>query len=282
MDLQLTGKKALVTGGSRGIGKATALELAREGCSVAIGSRNEGPLRQAADDIFRQTGTRVVPIPVNTADPASIKAFVSSAVEQLGGVDILINNAARTGGAREEADVYDETDEEQMIEDFREKVVGYLRCARAVAPHMKAAGWGRIINVSGGAGRFRGGLISAGVRNRSINHMTVSLANALGPYGINVVCVSPGTVVNERQMELHRQAAEREGTKLEERIQQWADRTMLLKRLALPEDLAVVTAFLCSPRSWLINGATIEANGGSSPDVRYDQKLDPWGAGILR
>ena len=83
-------------------------------------------------------------------------------------------------------------------------------------------------------------------------------------------------------MQLHRQAAERAGKPLDKYLMEWAERTTLVKRLAEPEDLAVVVAFLCSPRAWTINGATIEANGGSSPDVRYDQQMNPWEPGITR
>src|SRR5579885_3058153 len=98
MDLQLEGRKALVTGGSRGIGKAIARQLAREGCDVAICARSEGPLREAADELAKETGRKIVPIAGDTSKADSIKAMVAQAAEALGGLDILANCAARVGG----------------------------------------------------------------------------------------------------------------------------------------------------------------------------------------
>ncbi|HEY3150984.1 MAG TPA: SDR family NAD(P)-dependent oxidoreductase, partial [Candidatus Binatia bacterium] len=97
MDLQLQGKKAIVTGGSRGMGKAIARQLAREGCDVAIGSRTEGPLREAAAEITQDTGRMIVPLVLDTLSGGSIKAFVRRAAEALGGIHILANCAARVG-----------------------------------------------------------------------------------------------------------------------------------------------------------------------------------------
>src|SRR3972149_3184373 len=98
MDLQLQGKKAVVTGGSRGIGKAIARQLAREGCDVAICARNEGPLRASAEELARETGRKIVPVVADTMSPDDIKRFVDASAEAVGGMEILINSAARVGG----------------------------------------------------------------------------------------------------------------------------------------------------------------------------------------
>src|SRR5690606_4358466 len=115
-------KKALVTGGSRGIGKATALLLAREGCDVAICARNDGPLQEAADEIAKATGRKVFAMVCDTMDPQSIKDFVNRSAEELGGLHIVVNSAARVGGTPGNAETVLDTD---VLRDFEEKVVGY-------------------------------------------------------------------------------------------------------------------------------------------------------------
>jgi NAD(P)-dependent dehydrogenase (short-subunit alcohol dehydrogenase family) len=265
MDLQLKGKRAIVTGGSRGIGKAIARQLAREGCSVAICARTEGPLRETATELAEETGQRVLPIVCDTMDPASIKAFVAEAASGLGGIEIVVNSAARVGGAP--GNVEGVADED-VLRDFEEKVVGYMRVARAAVPHLKQAGWGRIVNISGGAGRSPGTAISGGVRNAGVVVLTKSLANTLGPSGINVNAIYPGGTLTEATLEQRRQEAERQGISLEQLLAQQADRT-LIKHLVTAEDIAAVAVFLCSPRAVGITGEAIAVNGGGSPDVHF-------------
>jgi NAD(P)-dependent dehydrogenase (short-subunit alcohol dehydrogenase family) len=280
MDLGLRGKRALVTGGSRGLGRGVARELLLEGCRVVVASRTEGPLVQAAKELAEETGGEIHAVPFDVMDGQSIKDCVATAVERLGGLDIVVNAAARTGGHGEEADVYPTASESGMIADYTEKVVGSLRLARAAEPHMKAAGGGRIVLFSGGAGRVRGGLISAGTRNRAINHLAVTLANALGRYGIGCVAVAPSMAVTERQMDAHRRASEQMGIPLDQYIASRAEKTTLLKRLVMAGDLAKVTCFLCSPMSWPINATLIELAGGASPDIHYELPPHaPWEPG---
>lgn len=277
MDLKLAGRRALVTGGSRGLGRATALELAREGCEVVLAARSEQPLVEAAAQISAETSTRVEAVPFDVTDKGSVNDLVKQAVDLLGGVDILINAAARTGGHSEEADVYATANEEGMVADYTEKVVGSLRLVRAVDPHMRAAGGGRIILFSGGAGRVRGGLVSAGARNRAINNLALTVANNLGKYGISCIAVAPGAAVTERQLESHKRAAELQGVTLEEVIEDRAAKTALTRRLVMADDVAKAVCFLCSPLSWPLNATVIDLNGGSCPDVHYDlEPHPPW------
>ena len=148
MDLQLTDKKAIVTGSSRGIGRAIARQLALEGCDVAICARTEGPLRQTATELARESGRKIVPIVCDTSNADSIKHFVTTAARELGGIHIVINNAARVGGTP--APLRPSVTPTSCT--TLKRVVGYLRTVQAAVPYLKQAGWGRVVNISGGAG----------------------------------------------------------------------------------------------------------------------------------
>jgi NAD(P)-dependent dehydrogenase (short-subunit alcohol dehydrogenase family) len=266
MDLQLQGKKAIVTGGSRGMGKAIARQLAREGCDVGIGARTEGPLREAAAEIARETGRNIVPLAVHTLDAESIKGFVRNAADALGGVHILANCAARVGGTI--PDNMDVISDEQIVKDFEEKFLGYYRCAREAAPHMKQAGWGRIINLSGGAGRTPGTAISTPARNISCVALTKSLANTLGPFGINVNAIYPGTTFTEAVLERSREQAKRQGKAPDAYLEELRQRS-LIRHLVTAEDIAYVVTFLCSALAISITGEAISVSGGANADMHY-------------
>jgi NAD(P)-dependent dehydrogenase (short-subunit alcohol dehydrogenase family) len=266
MDLQLRGKLAIVTGGSRGIGKAIARQLAREGCDVAIGARTEGPLREAATGIAEETGRKIVPLVVDTLNTDSIKGFVRLAAEALGGVHILANCAARVGGTI--PDNMDVITDEQIVKDFEEKFLGYYRCAREAVPYMKRAGWGRIVNLSGGAGRTPGTAISTPARNISCVALTKSLANTLGPFGINVNAIYPGTTITEAVLERHREQARLQGKSVETYLGELQQRS-LIRHLVTAEDIACVVTFLCSPLAISITGEAISVSGGANADMHY-------------
>lgn len=266
MDLQLLGKKAIVTGGSRGMGKAIARQLAREGCDVAIGARSEGPLCTAATEIAQQTGRKIVPLIVDTLDSESIMAFVKSAAAALGEIQILVNCAARVGGTI--PDAMDSITDEQIVRDFEEKFLGYYRCAREAAPYMKQAGWGRIINLSGGAGRTPGTAISTPARNIASVALTKSLANTLGPFGINVNAIYPGTTITEAVLERYEKHAQSLGKTLDAYLEELRRRSVI-RHLVTAEDVAQVVAFLCSPLSVSINGEAISVSGGVNADMHY-------------
>ena len=266
MDLQLLGKKAIVTGGSAGMGKAIARQLAREGCDVAIGARTDGPLREAATEITQETGRKIVPIIVDTLDGESIKQFVRQAAEALGGIHILANCAARVGGTI--PDNMDTISDEQIVKDFEEKFLGYYRCAREAAPYMKQAGWGRVINLSGGAGRTPGTAISTPARNIACVALTKSLANTLGPFGINVNAIYPGTTITEAVLQRNRGLAERQGKTLDAYLEELRQRNVI-RHLVTAEDVAQVVTFLCSPLAISVTGEAISVSGGVNADMHY-------------
>jgi NAD(P)-dependent dehydrogenase (short-subunit alcohol dehydrogenase family) len=265
LDLQLTGKKAIVTGASRGIGRAIARQLALEGCDVAICARTEERLKHAAADLAKESGRTVVPIVCDTLNADAIKRFVDTAARQLGGIHIVINNAARVGGTPGTVETVSDAD---VLRDFEEKVVGYLRTVQAAVPYLKQAGWGRVINISGGAGRAPGTAVSGGIRNIGTVNLTKSMANALGPYGINVNAIYPGQTITEATFERYAEQAQREGTTVEA-LHRAADERTVLKHVVTATDIGYVVAMLCSPLTIGVHGEAIGVDGGNRADMHY-------------
>src|SRR5437879_8294327 len=180
MDLELTGKVAVITGASRGVGKASARELANEGVEVAIGARHREALEEAAGELEQETGRRILPVPTDRTNWESVSRMVETNVVTMGRVDILVNNAATPGGLVRGA-LADASDE-ALLDDINTKVVGYFRCAKAVAPYMQRQGWGRIINI-GGMSRRQSVAIS-GMRNAAVAHRTTTPPTQLGRWAV--------------------------------------------------------------------------------------------------
>jgi len=266
MDLGLSGKVGLVTGGSRGIGKAVARQLAAEGMDVAIAAKTEETLQATAEELAEATGQRIFPVVVDTGDESSVRAMVERVASEFGRIDVLVNGAAVPGGGGPPP-ALEAITAEAFWADMNVKVLGYLRCAQAVAPHMRAQGWGRIINISGLAARSAGSTIGS-MRNVSVAAMTKNLANELGPDGINVTVVHPGMTYTERMPALFAARAEAQGITAEEAEQQYASGNSI-RHLVTAEEVADVIAFLASPRSIAINGDAIAVGGGAGTAIHY-------------
>jgi NAD(P)-dependent dehydrogenase (short-subunit alcohol dehydrogenase family) len=266
MDLGLTGKAALVTGGSRGIGKAIARELALEGCDAAVAARGYEALVEAARELAAESGRHVIPIQADTGDDASVRAMVEQTVRALGRLDILVNCAARPGGQAPVPSLGEITSD-AFFADMNVKVMGYLRCAREAVPHMRRQGWGRIINISGLAARNTGSTIGS-MRNVAVAAMTKNLADELGPYGINVTCVHPGTTRTEATPGVIAKRAAAEGVPPEEIERRMAGGNSV-RRVIDARDIARIVAFLASPNSVAINGDAIAAGGGVGRAIHY-------------
>jgi NAD(P)-dependent dehydrogenase (short-subunit alcohol dehydrogenase family) len=260
MDLELTGRRALVTGGSRGIGLAVGRALAAEGADVALVARGEEALRRAADDVARESGRTVIAAPADTGDDASVAAMVGNVVAELGSVDILVNAAATPATGAPFTD--DDLDGEINV-----KVRGYLRCARAVAPLMVESGWGRIVNIAGLAARQTGNIVGT-VRNVAVVAMTKNLADDLGPRGVNVTVVHPGMTRTERTPEAMAAMAQSRGTSVEE-LERTLAGAVSIGRLVTAEEVAAVVAFLASPKSVALNGDAVVAGGGARGSIHY-------------
>jgi NAD(P)-dependent dehydrogenase (short-subunit alcohol dehydrogenase family) len=264
VDLQLTGKRAVVTGGSRGIGLAVADRLAAEGAHVALVARDRAALEDAAAHV-RRHGTEVLVAPADTRDDAAVRAMVADVVAAFGGVDVLVNAAALPAGGP--VPPLAELTDDALREEVETKVLGYLRTARAAAPHMVAQGFGRIINISGLNARSTGS-IAGSVRNVAVAAMTKNLADELGPSGVTAVVVHPGTTVTERTPHLLAARAERTGSTQEEAAAALGAATSI-GRLVTAAEVADVVAFLASPRSIAIAGDAIAVGGGSRGTIHY-------------
>lgn len=265
MDLGLTAKRTIVTGGSRGIGYAIARALATEGADVVIAARTAADLDIAAKTLSEETGRRIVPVPTDTGDQASVDALVARAVAELGGVDILVNSAATPWSANKPTDFAATTDD-VVRNEVEIKVLGCLRTARAVAPYLIAQGWGRIINISG-LGARSANSIAQTVRNVSVAAVTKNLADELGPHGINVTVVHPGRTRTERLAARLAEESAETGTPVAELEQQIAKNSV--NRLIDASEVADVVAFLASPRSIGITGDAIAVGGGVPGAVYY-------------
>ena len=252
MDLELSGKRAIVTGGSRGIGKGIARQLALEGADVVISSRNQEQLRTTAAELARETKRRIVPAVADTGNEESVNQLVKTAIAELGGIDILVNNAALPGGISTATELSQIVDS-QALEDINIKVIGYLRTARALAPHLIQNGWGRIINI-GGLAIHRTGRPIATLRNVGVAAVTKNLADELGPKGINVVAVHPGATRTESTVPAD-----------EEKLAKGVS----IGRIVDSSEIAFLVAFLASPKSVSINGDAIPAGGGSLGSIYY-------------
>ena len=267
MDLQLEGKRALVTGGSRGIGKAVARALAAEGVDVALLARDAARLAAAAAELSAASGRRVVGVQADTADGAAVARAVAEAESALGGgIDILVNAAAEPAGYAPPPTLAQITGE-FFHQQLDIKVLGYLRTAQAVAPGMAARGWGRIVNLSGLAARQTGNTVGS-IRNVGVAALTKNLADELGPQGINVTVVHPGLTVTERTAALVAHHAQRRGV-AESAVRAEFDAGNSSGRVVTAEEVADVVLFLASPRSRAINGDAIAAGGGAPRAIHY-------------
>ncbi|HEX6451204.1 MAG TPA: SDR family oxidoreductase [Trebonia sp.] len=267
MDLELTGKRAIVTGGSRGIGLAIARALAAEGADLALAARDKDALEAARESVAAQPGPtrKVITVVADTGSEESVRQMADTVATELGGADILVNCAARPNtGAAVGIDGFSEA---EFSEQVNVKVLGYLRCARAVVPHMRERGWGRIINISGLAARGTGS-VTGSIRNVAVAAMTKNLADELGQDGINVTVVHPGMTMTERMPGLVADLAAARGVPEAEIERKMASGTSI-GRLVTAEEVASVVTFLASPKSVAINGDAIAVGGGAPGSIYY-------------
>lgn len=261
MDLGLDGKVALVTGGSRGIGLACARTLAREGCRVALCARSRDDLAAAAEGLEAE-GAEVLTIAVDLAEADQADRVVSETVARFRTLDVLVNNAGAIRGGG-----FLETPAEQWADDWRLKILGYVRMAQAALPVMRSRRQGRIVNVIGAAARNPATTYMAGgIANAGLVNFTKALADLAAPDGILVNAVSPGATATERWGRLVGQQAAAQGRPADE-LRAELFRSQPLGRIARPEEVADVVVFLASERAAFVTGVTITVDGGHSRGV---------------
>ncbi|HLN08358.1 MAG TPA: SDR family NAD(P)-dependent oxidoreductase [Xanthobacteraceae bacterium] len=257
MDLQLSGKTALVTGGSEGIGRGIARVLAREGVDIAICARHPGPLEAAAAEIAKESGRKIVAIPADLTIDREAKSFVEMGHQALGQVDIMINNAGSAPGG-----VIEHLSEADWAQALQLKFMGYVRCLRYVLPIMQRQGGGRVVNLIGNDGvKPSYWEIAPGAANAAGQNLTLALAGQYGRHNISFCAVNPGPVRTERWAGLV--AAMARDMKLSyEEADKLAPRSIPMGRIAEVEEVANLVAMLASPLMHMVNGTMIEVDGG--------------------
>jgi NAD(P)-dependent dehydrogenase (short-subunit alcohol dehydrogenase family) len=262
MDLQLTGKTALVTGGSAGIGKGIALALAKEGVDVAICARRKEPLDEAANEIARATNRKIVPIPADLTKDADAKNFVAKGHAALGRVDILVNNAGSSPGG-----VIEYLTEEHWAQSLQLKFMGYVRCLRYTLPIMVKQGGGRVVNLIGNDGvKPSYWEIAPGAANAAGQNLTLSLAGQYGKHNISFCAVNPGPVRTERWTGLVKAMARDMNLPFEE-ADKLAPSSIPMGRIAEVEEVANLVVMLASPLMHMVNGTMIEIDGGQEKSL---------------
>jgi NAD(P)-dependent dehydrogenase (short-subunit alcohol dehydrogenase family) len=257
MDLKLTGKTALVTGGSEGIGKGIALGLAKEGVDVAICARRKDVLEAAAAEIARATNRKIVAIPADLTKDEDARDFVEQGHRELGRVDIMVNNAGSAPGG-----VIEHLSEADWAQALQLKFMGYVRCLRYVLPIMVKQGGGRVVNLIGNDGvKPSYWEIAPGAANAAGQNLTLSLAGQYGKHNISMCAVNPGPVRTERWAGLVK-AMSRDMKLPYEEADKLAPSSIPMGRIAEVEEVASLVVMLASPLMHMVNGTMIEIDGG--------------------
>ena len=261
MELGLAGRRAVVTGGSKGLGKAIAAELLAEGAAVAICSRHADELEEAAAELRTAAGQeqhprQLVALTCDVTDPVQVTDFVAAATAALGGLDILVNNA---GGARPGR--FATLTDEDWHEDIEVKLFSQIRCIRAALPHLRASAAPRVININALYARYPDpAFLASSVNRASCLSLSKALSIELGAEGILVNSVNIGFVETPQWQNIHNKRAPE--MPADEFFGQLAKAEVPLGRFGRSDEVAGLVAFLASDRASYIAGASIDVGGG--------------------
>jgi len=257
MDLGLKDKIALVAASSKGIGKAVAHALSREGAKVAMCARDQETLSAAVKEITADTGAPVWGHACNVSDPDQAAEWVDKAMEHFGGAHILVNNAGGPPPGQ-----FLDFGRQDWENAFRLNLLSTITLSKAVLPRMQAQKWGRIINITSVSVKQPiDGLILSNTVRTGVIGLAKSLSREFGSYGVLVNNVCPGYTLTERIKQLASSLAQKEGVSEQEIIGRW-EADIPCKRLGRPEELADLVCFLASERAGYITGVTIQVDGG--------------------
>jgi 3-oxoacyl-[acyl-carrier protein] reductase len=257
MDLGLKERVAVVVASSKGLGKAAAWELAREGARVVVSARGQEELTATADEIRQQTGSPVLAVALDVTQPSEIDALVCTVEQEFGHIDILVNNA----GGPPPGQFTDMTDE-NWLNAINLNLMSTIRFTRLVLPGMRQHHWGRIINITSFSVKQPSPtLILSNSARAGVIAMAKTLSRQVAAEGITVNNVCPGYFLTDRMRSVARADAEKEGRAPGEIIARW-ESMIPVGRLGKPEEMAALITFLASERASFMTGCTIQVDGG--------------------
>jgi 3-oxoacyl-[acyl-carrier protein] reductase len=251
MELGLNGKVALITGASRGIGRAIALALAAEGCRVAIGARGPEALEAVAEEV-RAAGGEALAVPGDLTLPGSAERLVARAAETFGALDIVVNNL---GGSAPANKPFMETEPKDWRGVVGLNLYPAVESTRLAVPHMRRRGGGSVVMISSIYGREAGGYTGYNAVKSALNSLAKSLSRELAPDNVRVNAIAPGSILFPGGSWERRRQADPEG------MADFVKRDIPAGRFGAPEEVANVVAFVCSPRASWVNGACIPVDG---------------------
>tara|TARA_B100000686_G_scaffold321086_1_gene373398 strand:- start:1021 stop:1812 length:792 start_codon:yes stop_codon:yes gene_type:complete len=263
LDFQLKNKVALITGGSRGIGRATALRLADEGTNIAICGRTEESLNQTVSEI-KSKGVQAWGLKADVSKIGDIEKFMEITLNKAGHIDVLVNNAVTSSSAP-----FDTLTDEEFRYHIDVKLMAYIRITRLVFPHMCRIGGGRVINIGGMTARLTAPLrMTNGIVNAGVANFTKQFSAYAAKHNITVNCIHPGYTVTERMKQIFEREAKEGGVEVETILSNHI-KDIPLGRLIQPEDIANSVLFFCSPLASMLTGQSIAVDGGASQSVNY-------------
>jgi 3-oxoacyl-[acyl-carrier protein] reductase len=254
MDLSLNGKVAIITGGSRGLGRQCALALGREGCAVAICGRDGEQVQKTAAEL-EGMGIKVSGSQADVTNPDDAARFLQETTDALGAPDILVNNV----GGRRGSLLFAETTIEQFVEGLEVNLLSAVRLTKLALPHMQAQGWGRVINIASIYGREHGGSVDYMTGKAALIAFSKHLALNLAPENVLVNCVAPGSI------DFPGSTWDRfQQNNPPEVVDEFIARNLPAGKFGWPEPIGETVAFLASDRADLITGTCLNVDGGQS------------------